>query len=100
MSRLRRSTRSTPGYKQFNELSSEVETSETESVQESENNKETEGYQEIKEESPSPSIKPKSKITVQFNPFIVKKIERKPSKLPVFVKNLQQKRHPKTAIDK
>ena len=46
------------------ELSSEVELTETESVQESENNTETEVDQEIKEEKPSPSFKPKSKINV------------------------------------
>ena len=75
------------------ELSSEVELTETESVQESENNTETEVDQEIKEEKPSPSVKPKSKINVQFNPNVaVKNIERKPSKIPVPVKNSQQKK--------
>ena len=75
------------------ELSSEVELTETESVQESENNTETEVDQEIKEEKPSPSVKPKSQINVQFNPNVtVKNIERKPSKIRVPVKNLQQKK--------
>ena len=75
------------------ELSSEVELTETESVQESENNTETEVDQEIKEEKPRPSVKPKSKINVQFNPNVaVKNIERKPSKIPVPVKNSQQKK--------
>ena len=75
------------------ELSSEVELTETESVQESENNTETEVDHEIKEENFSPSVKPKSKINVQFNPNVaVKNIERKPSKIPVPVKNSQQKK--------
>ena len=75
------------------ELNSEVELTETESVQESENNTETELDQEIKEEKPSPSVEPKSKINVQFNPNVaVKNIERKPSKIPVPVKNSQQKK--------
>ena len=79
------------------ELSSEVELSEAESVPESENNTETEVDQEIKEEKPSPIVKQKSKINVKFNPNVaVKNIERKPSKIPVPVKNLQQKKvnHP------
>ena len=52
----------------LNELSSEVESVETESVQESENNTENEVEQEIKQERPSSSVKQKSKINVQYNP--------------------------------
>ena len=75
------------------ELSSEVELTEIESVQECENNTETEVDQEIKEEISSPSVKSKSKINIQFNPNIaVKNIERKPSKIPIPVKNSQQKK--------
>ena len=47
----------------------------------------------LKKEKPSPSVKPKSKINVKFNPNVaVKNIERKPSKSPVPVKNSQQKK--------
>ena len=75
------------------ELSSEVELTETESVQENENKTETEVDQEIIEEKPSPSVKPKTKFIVQFNPKVaVKNIERKPSKIPLPVKNSQQKK--------
>ena len=52
----------------LSELSTEVESVVTESVQESENNTENEVEQEIKQERPSPSVKQKSKINVQFNP--------------------------------
>ena len=73
------------------ELSSEVESTETESVQESGINTETEVEQEIKQKISSPSVKPKSKINVQFNPKVsVKSIETKPSKIPVPVKNSKQ----------
>ena len=75
------------------ELNSQVKLAETESVQESENNTETEVDQEIKEEKSSPSVKPKSKINVQFNPDVaVKNLERKPSKIPIPIKNWQQKK--------
>ena len=81
------------GTSTSSELSSEVELTETESVQESETNTETEVDHEIKEEKLSPSVKPKSKINVQFNPNVaVKNRERTPSKIPVPVKNLQQKK--------
>ena len=52
----------------LSELGSEVVSTETESVQESENNTKTEVEQEIKQERPSPSVTKKSKINVQFNP--------------------------------
>ena len=75
------------------ELSSEVELAETETVQEGENNTETEVDQEIKEEKPSPIVKQKSKNNVKFNPNVaVKNIVRKPSKIPVPVKKSQQKK--------
>ena len=48
---------------------------------------------EIKEERPSPSVKTKSKTNVQLNPKVtVENIERKTSKIPVPVKNSQQKK--------
>ena len=72
----------------ISELGSEVESTETESFQESENNTET----EVGQNRLIPSVKPKSKVNVQFNPKVaVKNIERKPSKIPVPVKNSQQK---------
>ena len=62
-------------------------------VLENENKTETEVDQEIIEEKPSPSVKPKTKFIVQFNPKVaVKNIERKPSKFPLPVKNSQQKK--------
>ena len=75
----------------LSELSSEVESTEKESVLESEHNTETEVEQEIKQERPSPSVKPESKINVQFNPKVAVKIIEKPSKLLVPVKNSTEK---------
>ena len=75
------------------ELSSEVETTETESVQESKNNTETENEQETRQEKLSAIVKPKLKINVQCDPKVAEKnIEKKPAKIPVPVKNSQQKK--------
>ena len=77
----------------LSELGSEVRSAETESVQESKTITETEIEQDIKQERPSSGVKPKSKINVQFNPKIaVKNMERKAPKIPVPVKNSQQKK--------
>ena len=48
------------------ELSSEVVSTETKSVQESENNTGAAVEQETKQEEPSPSVKPKSQINSQI----------------------------------
>ena len=74
------------------ELSSEVKTTETESVQDNENNTETEVEYEIKQERPSPRVKTKSKIVAQFYTKVAVKNIKKPSKIPVPVKFLQHKK--------
>ena len=85
------------------ELKSEVELTETESVQESENNTETEVDQAIKEEKLSPSVKPKSKINVQFNPNVaLKNIEKSLQKFQYLskIRNKKNKTTHKTANDR
>ena len=74
------------------ELGLEVQTTETESLQESEYNTEIEVEQEARKKKPSPSLIAKSKLMYSLIQKSVKKIKRKPSKIPVPVKNSQHKK--------
>ena len=77
---------------ELSELSSEVEITETESIQESQNVSDTEIESEVEQAQPASSTRPKPASNVKFNPKVaVKTIEPKPSKIPVPVKRQEQK---------
>ena len=79
---------------ELSEISSEVEITETESIQESQNVSDTEIESEVEQAQPASSTRSKPASNVKFNPKVaVKTIEPKPSKIPVPVKKEKQKIH-------